>query len=186
MGYYLSTYRNTNWSNPFECASFWCGASLTVVITLTTNHKISQFLNYSKFSFSFSALQREVLAVLVERNGLTTQLQWNHRQRSHLPGRPHLQLQCQISRCHCLIVKDLIISPSCISFTKDIIFTVVTKDICVICKTNNRLMVAFDSNKGPNLKVVKWCLTSSQAPSYARRLQAETAPTYRLTDRDEV
>ena len=23
--------------------------------------------------------------------------------------------------------------------------------------TKNRLMVAFDSNKGPNLKVVKWC-----------------------------
>ena len=23
-------------------------------------------------------------------------------------------------------------------------------------KTKNRLMVAFDSNKGPNLKVVKW------------------------------
>ena len=26
-----------------------------------------------------------------------------------------------------------------------------------IHKTKNRLMVAFDSNKGPNLKVVKWC-----------------------------
>ena len=24
-------------------------------------------------------------------------------------------------------------------------------------RTKNRLMVAFDSNKGPNLKVVKWC-----------------------------
>ena len=27
----------------------------------------------------------------------------------------------------------------------------------LIVKTKNRLMVAFDSNKGPNLKVVKWC-----------------------------
>ena len=27
-------------------------------------------------------------------------------------------------------------------------------------KTKNRLMVAIDSNKGPNLKVVKWCLKS--------------------------
>ena len=26
-----------------------------------------------------------------------------------------------------------------------------------IYMTKNRLMVAFDSNKGPNLKVVKWC-----------------------------
>ena len=38
---------------------------------------------------------------------------------------------------------------------------------CVIClniMTKNRLMVAFDSNKGPNLKVVKWCLKRWNGP----------------------
>ena len=29
--------------------------------------------------------------------------------------------------------------------------------VIYIVRTTNRLMVAFDSNKGPNLKVVKWC-----------------------------
>ena len=37
-----------------------------------------------------------------------------------------------------------------------------------------------------SLKTCSLYETSSQAPSYARRLQAETAPTYRLTDGDEV
>ena len=36
-------------------------------------------------------------------------------------------------------------------------FNIIVKAQKVLHMTKNRLMVAFDSNKGPNLKVVKWC-----------------------------
>ena len=50
-------------------------------------------------------------------------------------------------------IRGGILSPSCVLFF-----------LRFPLRTKNRLMIAFDSNKGPNLKVVKWCWKGWNGP----------------------